>query len=51
MRHPHIVKLYNSFEDSLNLYIVLEYCSNGNLYTYIRDKSVIGEDEAFIYFF
>jgi serine/threonine protein kinase len=35
----------------MNLYIVLEFCSNGNLYTYIRDKKIIEEEEAFIYFF
>lgn len=29
--HPNIVKIYNSFKDSLNQYIVLEYCPGGSL--------------------
>jgi serine/threonine protein kinase len=28
MNHPNILKLYGSFDDSKNIYLVLEYCSN-----------------------
>lgn len=51
MRHPHVLKLYNSFEDAKNLYIVLEYCEQGNLFTYIKNKPSISEKESFVYFF
>lgn len=51
MRNAHVLELFNSFEDKQNLYLVLEYCENGNLYTYIREKEVIEEKKAFIFFF
>lgn len=34
--HPHIVNVRNSFETSSHLFIVLEYCSMGDLYEAIR---------------
>lgn len=30
--HPSIIKLYDSFEDELDEYLVIEYCSNGTLF-------------------
>jgi serine/threonine protein kinase len=29
--HPHIIKLYDTFQDDRLFYIVMEYCSGGNL--------------------
>ena len=34
--HPHIVNLIHSFETEDRLYLVLEYCANGDLYEAIR---------------
>ncbi|XP_039601172.1 serine/threonine-protein kinase Nek5-like [Polypterus senegalus] len=31
MKHPNIVKFINSFEERMNLYIVMEYCDGGDL--------------------
>ncbi|KAF2755366.1 kinase-like protein [Pseudovirgaria hyperparasitica] len=34
--HPHIVNLVQSFETDHHIYLVLEFCSNGDLYEAIR---------------
>lgn len=34
-RHPNIVNLYDSFIEHGNVYMVLEYAENGNLYNYV----------------
>ena len=31
VNHPHIVKLYDTFQIDHNLYFIFEYCQNGNL--------------------
>lgn len=49
--HPHIVKLYYSFEDNDNVYLILEYAENSNLFFYLRKRKKIVEKEAFVYFF
>jgi serine/threonine protein kinase len=38
LRHQNIVALYGEFCDEENVYIITEYCTNGNLYTYIKEK-------------
>jgi len=37
LKHPSIVKLYNTFKDDTNLYFVFECCNNGSLDEIIRD--------------
>lgn len=34
--HPHLVNLIHSFETDAHIYLVLEYCANGDLYEAIR---------------
>lgn len=51
MNHPHIVKLYHYFEDKDNVYLVLEYCKNGSLFSLLRRRGKFPEREAFIFFF
>lgn len=34
--HPFIVKLYSTFQDGLNLYMLMEYVNGGELFTYLR---------------
>ena len=34
--HPNIVRCYGFFHNETNIYYILEYCPNGNLYTAIE---------------
>jgi len=49
--HPHIVRLYTYFEDTENVYLVLEFAENGSLFHYLKKRKVVSEKEAFVYFF
>lgn len=44
--HPHIVKLYESFEDGRNVYLVTELCKGGELFDRIVAKGHFTEAEA-----
>jgi calcium-dependent protein kinase len=52
--HPHIVKLYELFEDSRNYYLVTEYtsiikfryCSGGELFDRIKSMNHFSEKKA-----
>jgi calcium-dependent protein kinase len=44
--HPHIVKLYEFFEDDDYMYIVTELCSGGALFDEIIKKKSFSENEA-----
>lgn len=49
MNHPFIVKLDCAFQDHQNLYLILEYCKNGNLAELIDELFTIPETMAKIY--
>lgn len=49
LNHPHIIQLHDYFEDSSNIYLLLEYAEKGNLYKFLKKKKKIPEKEAFIY--
>lgn len=49
LKHDNIVKLYASIEDEQYVYLVLEYADKGNLFFYIR-KRTLNEEEAYHYF-
>ncbi|CAD8065696.1 unnamed protein product [Paramecium sonneborni] len=49
-RHPNIVNLYDSFIEHGNVYMVLEYAENGNLYNYVQRRKRLEEKEACKYF-
>lgn len=51
LNYPHIVRLHHYFEDGENVYLILEYCSNGSLFHLLRDKRKFSETDSFIYFF
>lgn len=36
--HPNIIKLYESFEDEKNIYLILELCEGGELFDRITEK-------------
>eukprot|EP00418_Pyrodinium_bahamense_P093696 CAMPEP_0179042224 /NCGR_PEP_ID=MMETSP0796-20121207/16556_1 /TAXON_ID=73915 /ORGANISM="Pyrodinium bahamense, Strain pbaha01" /LENGTH=497 /DNA_ID=CAMNT_0020738601 /DNA_START=34 /DNA_END=1527 /DNA_ORIENTATION=+ len=46
MDHPSIVKLYETFEDHHNLYLVMELCSGGELFDRIVEAGHFAETEA-----
>lgn len=47
--HPNIIKFYETYEDSNFIYIVMEHCSGGELFTKITSQGHIHETEARIY--
>jgi len=48
--HDNIVRLFASLEDDKYIYLVLEYANKGNLFSLIRSKGALNEDEAFYFF-
>ncbi|XP_048851922.1 serine/threonine-protein kinase PLK4 [Brienomyrus brachyistius] len=47
LKHPSILELYNYFEDSNYVYLVLEMCHNGEMSRYLKDRqNPFTEDEA-----
>lgn len=46
LNHPNVVKLYTFFSDSLHIYLVLELCSSGQLYNFLKKYQPIREDLA-----
>lgn len=50
MRNENIVQLLDLYQDSLNFYIIIEFCPNGELFGQIVSKTKLSEDEARIFF-
>ncbi|KAI1658784.1 Pkinase-domain-containing protein [Daldinia decipiens] len=48
--HPNIVKLYDIWENRSEIYLVLEYVEQGDLYSYLARSGPLAEDET-MYFF
>ncbi|TSN67064.1 Serine/threonine-protein kinase PLK4 [Bagarius yarrelli] len=47
LKHPSILELYNYFEDSNYVYLVLEMCHNGEMSRYLKDrKKPFAEEEV-----
>ncbi|XP_012590289.1 PREDICTED: serine/threonine-protein kinase PLK4, partial [Condylura cristata] len=47
LKHPSILELYNYFEDSNYVYLVLEMCHNGEMNRYLKSRmKPFSEDEA-----
>ena len=47
--HPNIIKFYDTYEDCNHIYIVMEYCSGGELFAKITSQGHIHENEARVY--
>ena len=37
-QHPNIIRLYNVFENADYLYIIMEYCAGGDLFSYLENR-------------
>eukprot|EP00826_Nyctotherus_ovalis_P039519 TRINITY_DN3807_c0_g1_i8.p1 TRINITY_DN3807_c0_g1~~TRINITY_DN3807_c0_g1_i8.p1 ORF type:complete len:557 (+),score=136.90 TRINITY_DN3807_c0_g1_i8:197-1867(+) len=48
--HENIIRLFSYFEDSKNLYIIMEYAKKGSLFQLMRKKGKLSEKEAFFFF-
>jgi polo-like kinase 4 len=48
LRHSSILELYNYFEDSDYVYMVMELCDNGNIYQFLKNhpRGYLEEPEA-----
>lgn len=46
MDHPNIIKLYETFEDSRNVYLVMEICEGGELFDRIIEIGHYNETTA-----
>lgn len=46
MDHNNIVKLLDVYQTNNNMYIVTEYCRDGDLRSYIKKKKKLGQTEA-----
>lgn len=44
--HPHVIKLYEYFEDEENVYLVTELCAGGELFDRIIESEFFSEDVA-----
>ncbi|KAI7879550.1 kinase-like domain-containing protein [Mucor mucedo] len=49
LKHEYIVNFESCFEDKLNIYLVLELCSNGTLSGMLRNRKILTEDEVRYY--
>jgi calcium-dependent protein kinase len=47
--HPHIVKIYEFYEDEFNLYVVMELCKGGELLDTIIKNGYLSEADASVY--
>ena len=50
MRHPSIVKLFETFETGRHILLVMELCAGGDLLNYVRKRRKLKEDTAKVIF-
>ena len=46
LRHPHVVKIYETIETETHLVIVMEMCAGGDLLAYVRRRRRLRESVA-----
>eukprot|EP01026_Neomeris_dumetosa_P071972 TRINITY_DN7304_c0_g1_i2.p1 TRINITY_DN7304_c0_g1~~TRINITY_DN7304_c0_g1_i2.p1 ORF type:complete len:483 (-),score=64.15 TRINITY_DN7304_c0_g1_i2:150-1409(-) len=46
---PYVVQLYYSFQDEDFLYLIMEFCSGGDLMTLLMKKDILSDDETRYY--
>ena len=50
VRHNNIIKLYEVMETPQKIYLVMEYCDNGEMFDYIVSKQHLTEKQACVFF-
>ncbi|KAF7983429.1 hypothetical protein HWV62_21679 [Athelia sp. TMB] len=50
MDHPHILRIYDVFEDARSLYLVLEYVPGGELFDFLVNRGRLPPREAVVFF-
>uniref|UniRef100_A0A6A7GAJ8 non-specific serine/threonine protein kinase n=1 Tax=Hirondellea gigas TaxID=1518452 RepID=A0A6A7GAJ8_9CRUS len=48
--HPHIIRLYEVIETPTDIFVIMEYVSEGELFDYIVSHGRLAEDEARLFF-
>jgi serine/threonine-protein kinase ULK/ATG1 len=46
-KHPNIVQLHEVLNSKRSLYIIMDFCRDGDLKKYLRNKKKVNEEEAF----
>ncbi|ORX41492.1 Pkinase-domain-containing protein [Piromyces finnis] len=46
LNHPSILRLYNFSETEEYVYLIMEYCENGELYKYLQKRKKLPEEEV-----
>ncbi|XP_022254820.1 uncharacterized protein LOC106470502, partial [Limulus polyphemus] len=46
VQHPHIIHIYEVFENKEKIVLVMQYASGGELYDYLSEKKVLSDNEA-----
>ena len=49
INHPNVMHLYEFMETARNYYLVIQYCNNGDLESYLKKMGKLSEEEA-VYF-
>lgn len=44
--HPNVIKMFEFFEDDINIYLILEKCEGGELFDRVIEKEFFSEKEA-----
>ena len=47
-QHPYIIKLYDVFENIDYIYIIMEYCSGGDLFSFIKNLNYMLKEEKVV---
>ena len=51
INHPNVIKTYEIISDSYNYYIIMEYCSGGELFEHIEKEMSFSEEKSAMYFY
>lgn len=46
IRHPHIIRLYDVFQDSDSIYVVMQLMEGGELFDYVIQRGALTERDA-----
>ncbi|KAL3648178.1 Serine/threonine-protein kinase Aurora-3 [Castilleja foliolosa] len=49
LRHPNVLRLYGWFDDSVRIFLILEYAHNGELFKELREAGHFSEKQAATY--